>query len=224
MTMNSPIKLIAITGGSGAGKTWLANWLQRALGDNATRLALDDFYRDRSELPLEARAEINFDHPDAMDWPEFERVLDDCRRGCPTWTPRYDFATHTRRPAGNWLAPAPLVLVEGLWLLWHPRIAERFDLTLFLDCPAQLRLERRLARDRAERGRSAESVRAQFQNTVAPMHERFVAPQAAKADIVLSAPPGEAELGELLAIFEMELREGPAMITNLDPHEELQPT
>ncbi|HKW30110.1 MAG TPA: uridine kinase [Verrucomicrobiae bacterium] len=205
MKMHHRIKFIAITGGSGAGKTWLAGRLQRALGAAACRLSLDNFYLDRSSLPPAERERINFDHPDSIDWLRFEEVLADCRSGRPTRMPCYHFATHTRRPFCENFTPAPLVLVDGLWLLWQPRIHELFDLKIYLDCPAPLRLERRLARDAAERGRSDDSVRAQFWNHVAPMHDQFVAPQAEWANLIFQAPLGDNSLRQLIEMLEGEL-------------------
>lgn len=223
--MKNQNKLIAITGGSGAGKTWLAGNLQNALGaDNVARLSLDDFYRDRSYLPPEERAEINFDHPDTIDWLLFSQVLDDCRRGRPTRIPHYNFTTHARAPFWNNFTPAPLVLVEGLWLLWQRRILEWFDLKIFVECAAQLRLERRLARDTAERGRSPDSVRTLFWKTVAPMHNQFVALQAKWADIILRVPFDNRELHELAEIIEIELLPDFASAPNRFSQEVLQPT
>src|SRR3954468_16932055 len=103
-------KLIAIVGGSGSGKTWLAGHLKNALGTQAALLSLDDFYFDLSKLPPEAREQINFDHPQTIDWPLFERALDDCLSGEATGVPQYDFATHTRLPQIELLQPAPLIL------------------------------------------------------------------------------------------------------------------
>jgi len=195
-TGNHP-KLVAIFGGSGAGKTWLARRLQHEFSPHAARVALDDFYCDLGYLPPVSRAKVNFDHPNAIDWPAFEGVLRDCRDGRVARMPQYDFATHTRGPAENVLPPSPLILVEGLWLLWLPQVGELFDLKIFLDCPEELRLERRLCRDVVERGRTPDSVRHQFSSTVAPMHEQFVAPQAKWADVILSQPPAELDLHEL---------------------------
>jgi uridine kinase len=192
-------KLIAIAGGSGAGKSWLADRLQRAFGESAARLSLDNFYLDRSHLPLVRRARINFDHPRAIDWPKVEAVLRDCRTGQAMRIPQYDFATHTRRPHDKLWAPGPLVLVDGLWLLSQPRVRTLFDLCIYLDCPAQLRLERRLSRDVAERGRTADAVREQFWTSVAPMHDRHVVSQFRQAHLVLQQPPSEAEIRDLIA-------------------------
>lgn len=208
METNQQTKFIAITGGSGAGKTWLADRLQRVLGTTAARLSLDDFYLDGSSLPPADRAKVNFDHPDAIDWPFFEGVLRNCCDGRSTRVPRYDFATHRRLPFAAHFMPAPLVLVEGLWLLWQPQVHELFDLIIFLECPAQLRLARRLARDVAERSRSEESVRAQFKKSVAPMHDRFVAPQARWADLTLTTPVSETGFNQLRELLERDLLRG----------------
>jgi uridine kinase len=191
-------RLIAIVGGSGSGKTWLAGHLSQKLDGLAARLSLDDFYLDHSHLPPAMHERINFDQPAAVDWPLFLQTLRDCRDGRTVEVPRYNFATHSRRPLRETVIPAPLVLVDGLWLLWQPMVRDLFDLKIFLDCPMQLRLERRLARDVNERGRTPESVRTQFWKTVAPMHRRFVEPQARWADLVLRQPPGEMELARLV--------------------------
>jgi uridine kinase len=188
MKNTSHPKIIAITGGSGSGKTWLAASLQHACGSHAVRLSQDDFYKDLGHLPVPNRAKTNFDDPRAIDWESFEAVLRDCREGRATRVPHYDFTTHTRLPEAKPFLPAPLILVEGLWLLWRPEVRNLFDLKIFIDCPADLRLERRLSRDVAERGRTPESIREQFSMTVAPMHEQFVAPQAAWAHVILKQP------------------------------------
>ena len=185
--------LVAITGGSGSGKTFLADRLQMAFSTVGTRLSLDDFYLDRSNLPPSRRSRINFDHPRTIDWPMAEKVLRDCRRAAPIQIPKYDFKSHVRRSDDSWI-PTPLVLWDGLWLLSRPGLRSLFDLKIFLECPTQLRLERRLARDTSERGRTAGSVREQFWRTVLPMHVRYVAPQAAWADIILQQPSSEGEM------------------------------
>jgi uridine kinase len=188
MKHRSASHLVAIVGGSGSGKTWLAERLQTLLGPTTARLSLDDFYRDRSHLPPEKRARLNFDNPRAIDWPCVERVLRACRTGRATRLPRYDFTTHCRRPGNAAWRPGPFVIVDGLWLLRRPPVRRQFALRIFIDCPERVRFLRRLARDVAERGRSSVSVRHQFAATVAPMHKRFVQPQACWADVVLTQP------------------------------------
>jgi uridine kinase len=189
--------LVAIVGGSGSGKTWLAEKLRAALGRQAARLSLDDFYCDRSGVPPARRGRINFDHPRAIDWALFERVLAECRAGRAVRVPRYDFATHTRRAEWARFTPRRIVLVDGLWLLHRRALRRLFEVSLFLDCPAATRLERRLARDVRERGRTAASVRRQFRRAVAPMHARFVQPQARLAQAVIREIPTACRVKEL---------------------------
>jgi uridine kinase len=201
MNPRAPIKLVAIAGGSGAGKTWLAEKLQAVLGERVARLSLDDFYLDRSDVPPAEREKIDFDDPCAMDWPCVERVLRDCRAGRPMFVPHYEFRTHTRRPKPEPWQPAPLVLMDGLWLLLLPVIRRRFDLRIFVDCPEELRLQRRLARDVRDRGRSEASVGRQFHLTVAPMHARYVARQSAWADMVVDQPIEDATVRALAELM-----------------------
>ncbi len=180
--------LVAIVGGSGSGKTWLADRLARALPGKVSRISLDDFYRDLSHLSPHARARVNFDHPRAVDWACLEKVLRSCLAGHRTGLPRYDFRTHCRRPGLKAWRPRPIVICEGLWLLRRPALRRLFQVRIFLECPAALRLHRRLGRDVRARGRSPESVVRQFKLQVAPLHQRFVASQARRADLVLKSP------------------------------------
>ena len=191
-------KTIAVVGGSGSGKTWLLERLRRVFGDVMATLSLDDFYQDRSHLPVLRRAQLNFDHPRAIDWRLFKSVLDRGRAGQVAQVPSYSFSNHARLPGQERWSPAPLILCDGLWLFHRPSLRGLFDLKIFLECPTQLRLERRLERDTAERGRSKASVREQFWKTVTPMHDQFVAPQARWADLILHQPSSESEISMLV--------------------------
>lgn len=197
MTETTPVHLIAIVGGSGAGKGWLVARLCRLLGARACHLHLDDFYRDRSHLSPARRARLNFDVPHAIDWEGAIEVLRACRAGQVSQVPRYDFATYTRLPHPLELEPRPVIFVDGLWLLRPPAVRELFDLTVYLDTPRPLRHRRRLARDVAERGYAAEDVEHRLRTAVAPMHERYVEPQKRHADVILTQPYREAELLQL---------------------------
>jgi uridine kinase len=183
-----PARLVAITGGSGAGKTWLADRLQHLFGDQAGRIMQDSFYRDRSHLPAAERARQNFDHPDALDWDCFRDTLAAVAAGREARVPAYDFGTHCRRPGAEPLAPKPVMIVDGLWLLHRPEVRRLFSLGIFLHCPEDERLRRRTVRDTAERGRTVDSVQQQFTETVAPMHRLFVDPQARPAALVIPYP------------------------------------
>jgi uridine kinase len=144
-------------------------------------LSLDDFYRDLSGLSPRERARTNFDHPAAIEWHLFQDCLQRLQRGEVVALPRYDFTTHTRRARPRLWRPKPIVLLDGLWLLHRPALRRLYDLSVFCACPPEVRLARRLARDQRERGRSRASILRQFRMHVAPMHDRFVEPQARHA-------------------------------------------
>jgi len=201
MTTPVSVQLVAVVGGSGAGKGWLVARLSELLGDRVCHLQLDDFYRDRSHLPLAARAELNYDEPAAIDWDAAERVLRDCRAGRPAQVPVYDFATYTRsggRETPPW-QPRQIVLVDGLWLLHTPHIRALFDLKIYLDTPADIRCTRRLTRDIGERGYSLDLVEHQLRTAVLPMHDRYVEPQRKWADVVLTHPLDPTQISTLAA-------------------------
>jgi uridine kinase len=209
MNTETTSTMIALVGGSAAGKSWLSDRLRQEFGDDATSLSLDDFYHDRLRLKQSERAGINFDHPDAIDWPLFESVLRDLQDGVTAFTPRYSFASHTRLTEWEQLSPRPFIIVEGLWLLWPLQLRELFDLRVFLDCAESLRWERRLARDLHERGRTTDSIREQFWNVVAPMHKQFVEVQKKWADLVIEQPIAQTGLARLVATIRA-LRAEPA--------------
>jgi uridine kinase len=185
--MKSPVH-IAVVGGSGSGKTWLAKKLAAALAPRAARISLDDFYRCLAALPQAERDAVNFDDPAAIDWETFQQVIDAMRVGEKLDLPAYDFVTHTRKPELVSLVPPPLVIWDGLWLLHHDWLRTRFALTIFVLCDTEERFRRRSDRDIRERGRTFESVRCQFLDHVQPMHERFVAPQRGKAAEIVKSP------------------------------------
>jgi uridine kinase len=190
-------QIVGIAGGSCAGKTWLADRLSEGLSGNAIRISLDNFYLDRSHLPAGRRARLNFDHPRMIDWALFEQALKNCASRKGFSVPRYDFATHARQ--GNELAcnPAPVVLVEGLWLLRNPAIRRWLSLKIFIRAKRDLCVARRLERDTRERGRTRDQVLAQLERHTLPMFERFVAPQEKWADVVLEAPVSATEVSQL---------------------------
>jgi uridine kinase len=191
------VVLVAIVGGSGSGKTWLANKIQTLCPGRCAILRLDDFYRDLSHLPASRRNRINFDHPRAIDWPRFTAVLEAIQAGGDVRLPQYDFSTHTRSASSaNWQA-RPLVVVEGLWLLHRRDLAARYRLRIFVDCPEALRLKRRLQRDVEERGRNRASVLRQFRDHVQPMHARYVELQRKRADLIVTSPIDAGQWGLL---------------------------
>ena len=192
---------IAIVGGSGSGKSWLAEKLCQTLKGTVTRLCQDNFYLDRSHLKPGQRARVNFDNPRAIDWKSLETVLTNLKNGKPAKIPSYDFASHCRARAGEVAQPADYVIAEGLWLLRNRRIKNFWDFSIYLDCPDDLRLKRRIDRDVKERGRKPADVCTQFERHVTPMHSRFVAPQARLADVIFPKVLSEKETLELARLI-----------------------
>jgi uridine kinase len=187
MSRMSP-QMVGIVGGSCAGKSWLAARLASRAGGAVARISQDDFYLDRGHLSAGRRARLNFDHPRAVDWERLESVLASLQSGAGAAAPRYDFATHCRMKAETAIEPAPLVIVEGLWLFRRVQMRKFFSLKIFVRGDEKLRAARRVERDVAERGRTREQVMEQWRRHAEPMHSRFVAPQERWADVVLEAP------------------------------------
>lgn len=188
-------RVLGIAGGSCAGKTTLAVAMVERLGDRAVHLPFDEYYRDHGHLTPDERALVNYDHPDSLDHELFLVHLSDLAAGRPVEVPVYDFATHCRTDSTRRLDPGSVVVVDGILLFAVPGIRECLDLLVYVDVPGDVRLARRVERDVSERGRTEESVRAQFAATVAPMHELFVAPHRADADVVIR---GEGDMGHVV--------------------------
>ena len=181
-------KLIAITGGSGAGKTTIARALARRLGAGAVVIAEDDYYRCASTIPDFDPATHNFDAPSAKEHALLRNHLSLARSGEAFDKPVYDLVTHRRKPDVERIVHADWVIVEGLHLLSAPELSGLFDLSVFMHADEALRLGRRIVRDVEARGRTPRSVMTQFFANVRPMHELHVEPQRARADMVIICP------------------------------------
>ncbi len=184
--MAGPVHVLGIAGPSGSGKTALARLLCRRLPAPALVVPMDAYYRDLGRLEPAARARVNFDHPDALDCDLLLTHLERLVAGEPVARPIYEFATHTRAARTERLEPAAFLIVEGLLALYWEEIRRLLKTAVFVDLADELCLARRLARDTAERGRPADSVRAQYAETVRPMRERYVMPTRRFADLVVS--------------------------------------
>jgi uridine kinase len=176
--------ILGIAGCSGSGKTTLARELTQEF--EATLLPLDFYYRCQSHLSSDERDLQNFDHPDCLEIPLLIQNLNDLLCGRATERPIYDFATHTRVPnRTNTIRPANILIVEGILALHYPALRALYDFSIYVNAPNQICLNRRIYRDMRERGRTEESVRAQFEATAKPMADLFVIPSATHATITV---------------------------------------
>ncbi|HRN17561.1 MAG: uridine kinase [Trueperaceae bacterium] len=193
--------VIGLAGGTGSGKTTVAKALLAAAGDgNALLLPQDAYYRAQGDLPFEARVLTNYDEPSAFDSELLVRHVDQLKAGNAVARPVYDFQVHDRAAETVRLEPAPVIIVEGILVLHDQHLRERMGLKVFIDAPPDERFIRRLERDVAERGRSAQAVIDQYRRTVKPMHDLFVEPTKQYADLVL--PEGGKNRVALEVLFD----------------------
>lgn len=208
--MKHPVPLvIAIAGGSGSGKTTVAQEiLQRVGPDRIAFLQHDSYYKDLSGLPPTQRAEVNFDHPNSLETELLIEHIAALRDGKPVEVPIYDFSTHSRTSKTFTVQPRSVILVEGILIFTEASLRNMFDVKIFVDTDSDLRFIRRLERDIAERGRTTESVIKQYQHTVRPMHLEFVEPSKRYADIII--PEG----GHNTAALDMVVARVEALLNN----------
>lgn len=197
--------VIGITGGTGSGKTTLAaRLLHKFAQEGVCLLEQDSYYRDRSHLSTSERDRINYDEPEAVEHDLLFRHLQHLTRGTPIEKPVYCFKTHTRSSEIRLVHPAPVILLEGLFALWDPRIRSLQDLKIYVDAAADIRFIRRVHRDVFERGRTVESVIDQYLCSVRPMHERYIEPTKAYADLVIQ---NNGDVTELLSAAEQAINQ-----------------
>ena len=178
--------IIGIAGGTGSGKTTIARQIERALPEGMCACVDHDaYYRDLAHLPASERALTNFDHPDSLENELLIAHLNTLRAGGAIKKPVYDFASHTRSAETITIAPRPVVVVEGILVLADAELRALFDVKIFVDTDADVRLMRRIRRDMQERGRSFEEIREQYFATVRPMHLAFVEPSQRHADLII---------------------------------------
>lgn len=193
---------MGIAGGSGSGKTTIADAVIAAIGAHEiSHLQHDAYYRELEHLDYEARTRVNFDHPDSLETELLVEHILALRRGESIKRPVYDFSTHSRTADVVVVEPRHVLLVEGILVLSEPPLRELMDLKIYIDTPADLRVIRRLRRDIVERGRSVESVLDQFLATVRPMHEQFVEPSKRFADIIVPEGYNPSAVGTVVSMI-----------------------
>ena len=179
------ILVIGIAGGSGSGKTTLMKRLVEQFGDNVSVLSHDNYYKRHDELTFEERAKLNYDEPEALDTSLLVYQLDQLRHGMSIDCPVYDFTLHNRSNETIHVEPRKVIIVEGIMIFVDPDLRALMDIKIFVDTDADIRLCRRIKRDVTKRGRSLDSVIAQYKETVKPMHEMYVEPSKKFADLVV---------------------------------------
>lgn len=178
--------VIGIAGGSGSGKSTVADAVAASLpvGSVAT-LRHDHYYRDQPELSIEQRNRVNYDHPESLETSLLIEHLQHLKAGNAVEVPAYDFKTHRRLVATERLEPAPVIIVEGILVFVDEHLRREIDIKIFVDTEPDIRAIRRIRRDMRQRGRDFEAVRKQYYETVRPMHLQFVEPSKRTADLII---------------------------------------
>lgn len=184
--------VIGIAGGTGSGKTTLTRAIADNFAGNVTVIAHDSYYKAHDDIPLEQRRGLNYDSPEAFDNELMVTQIKQLINGQAVECPTYDYTMHTRAKETEHLEPSRILIVEGILIYAEPKICELCDIKLFVDTDADVRILRRIKRDVVDRGRSLESVEAQYLQTVKPMHELYVEPSKRQADLII--PEGGANL------------------------------
>ena len=190
--------VIGIAGGSGSGKTTLLKNILETFGPAITVISHDNYYKRHDELTYEQRCQLNYDEPAALETDLMVRQLEQLRRGEEILCPVYDFTVHNRSDETVAIKPERVIIVEGILIFENKQLRDLMDIKIFVDADADIRICRRIKRDVNKRGRSLESVIQQYQQTVKPMHEKYVEPSKKYADIVV--PEGGKNLVALAMI------------------------
>ena len=178
--------LIGIAGGTGSGKTSIAKAITSDFGKSEVALIEQDaYYRDLSDLTMEKRSVVNFDHPDAVDFDFMKLQLNNLIQGNKVNIPIYDFATHTRKNETHPVERHRIIILEGILTLFHQEIRDMMDIKIYVETADDIRIIRRIKRDIEKRERTFTSVIEQYYNTVRPMHIQFVEPTKKYADIII---------------------------------------
>ncbi|MDG1761304.1 MAG: uridine kinase [Flavobacteriaceae bacterium] len=178
--------IIGIAGGTGSGKTTLVTKIAEKLSqDEVLVISQDSYYKDNAHLSYEERCEINFDHPNALDFELLYEHLKALKKGQSIEQPVYSFIEHTRMKETLTISPKKVILLEGILVLANTEVRSLMDAKIFVDADSDERLIRRLKRDVADRGRTVEEVLDRYQNTMKPMHEAFIEPSKSHADLII---------------------------------------
>ena len=177
---------IGVYGGTGSGKTTIVSQIVSEFPTSEIQvISQDSYYKDTSRLNFDERCALNFDHPDAIDFPLLYQHVNSLKNGENIEQPVYSFETHNRTKETVTVVPKKILIIEGILILNYPKLRSLFDLKIFIDADSDMRMERRVSRDISERGRTPEEVLNRYLNTLKPMHKQFIEPMKVHADITL---------------------------------------
>ena len=182
--MSLPV-VIGIAGGTGSGKSTIADAIQKEVKQDITIITQDSYYKSFVSMSLQERSEINYDHPQSLDNKLFIKHIRSLKKGVPINMPTYNFEIHLRSENKIPKKPTKIIIVEGILLFENPKIRELLDIKIFVDTDPDIRILRRIERDIKERGRNLESIIDQYRATVRPMHIEFVEPSKRFADVII---------------------------------------
>lgn len=177
--------IIGIAGGTGSGKTTMVDKIASQFGESICLISQDFYYKAHDDIPFEERCKLNYDHPDSI---ETELLVDHLKKlkdGQSVFRPVYDFADHNRSKEVVEVHPVKVIIVEGILIFADKDLRDMFDIKIYIDTDADVRILRRILRDVKERGRSLESIVTQYLTTVKPMHEQFIEPSKKYADVII---------------------------------------
>jgi uridine kinase len=184
--MTKKTTIIGIAGGTGSGKTTVVKKICEALPpDSVAVVPLDSYYNDTSDLTVEERKAINFDHPDAFDWKLLVKQISSLRFGEAVEQPTYSYLLNNRLPETIHVEPKPVIIIEGIMTLLNKKLREMMDLKIYVDCDSDERLIRNIQRDTIDRGRTVSMVVDRYLKVLKPMHEQFIEPTKRFADLII---------------------------------------
>lgn len=183
--MNNNVVVIGIAGGTSSGKTTLIDRIREEFGEKISIISLDFYYKCLDHLTMEERNKVNYDHPDSFDMDLLVEHVKKLKNGEAIEHPTYDYTIHNRTKEWVMVEPSKVIIVEGILTFVEPKLRELFDIKIFVDCEADVRILRRIIRDTNDRGRTVESVVNQYLTTVKPMHDQFIEPTKKYADIIV---------------------------------------